>query len=171
MGGRDSTSAFTTLEFVIVVALIATLAAVVLPKFHHLSLRAEAVGVQGTIGTLRSALSMKIGRALAQGQNFTAWLPGGEQALYPMRDLLAEYADTYLGVLSASQKRGHWFDDRESHELVYVVRNDEIVSGIAAEPRQLRWRLVGVHQETSDPTSPVIAVKLQPVTTFKWTIP
>ena len=162
--------AFTTLEFVIVLALIAILAAVLLPKFHHLSLRAEAVGVQGTIGTLRSALSMKMARSLHQGQDFKAWLPDGEQALYPMRDLLTKHADEYLGVLSDSEKRGHWFDDRESHELVYIVRNDEIVSGIDEEPKRLRWQLVGVHQDINDHNSPVIAIQIQPVTPFIWAI-
>lgn len=162
--------AFTTLEFVIVVALIAILAAVALPKFYHLSLRAEAVGVQGTIGTVRSALSLKLGRALAQGQDFKIWLPDGKQALYPMRDLLTDHADTYLGVLSDSGQRGHWFDDRESHELVYIVRNDVIVKGIPAEPKQLRWRLVGVRQDPDIANSPVIALQLQPVTDFKWEI-
>lgn len=164
-------SAFTTFEFVIVVALIAILAAVALPKFHHLSLRAEAVEVQGTIGTLRSALSMKMARVLHQGQDFKAWLSDGEQALYPMRDLLTKHADEYLGILSDSKKRGHWFDDWETHELVYVIRNDEIVKGITTEPKQLRWHLVGVPQDTDNPNSPVIAVQLRPVNPIKWAIP
>ena len=166
-----SQDAFTTFEFLIVVILFVILLAVALPKFHHLSLRAETVGVQGTIGTLRSALSMKMARALHQGQDFKAWLPDGEQALYPMRDLLTKHADEYLGVLPDSKKRGHWFDDRENHELVYVIRNDEIVSGITTKPKQLRWRLVGVHQDINDHNSPVIAIQLQPLTPFKWATP
>lgn len=158
------------LELVVVMAIISTIVAVALPRFYHLTQRTEAIGVQGTIGTLRSALSMKMAECIYRGTDFRAWLPHGEQAMYPMRDLIDEKADNYLGVLSDSKKRGHWFDDRESHEIVYVARNDDIVNGVDVAPKQLRWHLVGVRRDNKDPQSPIIALQLQPVTTFRWTI-
>ena len=169
-----STKGFTTFELIVVIALLALLASVALPKFYHLSLRAEALSVQGTIGTMRSALSYKMAHALARGVNMENGAVDGANPIYPMRDLLNEYPHEYLGVLTASDRRGVWYDDKNTHELVYVMRNDKIVSGITGKPKKIRWGIVTIYAEpnshaveTLHATSP-LGLILQPSTLHKW---
>ena len=162
--------AFTKLELVVAVAVISILAAVVMPQFYRLTMRAEAMNVQGVIGSLRSALSFKMAQALSQGDDMAALAYGGEKPLNPMHDLFEERPDKYLGVIGKSAQRGSWYDDRNSHELVYVVRNDNIVDGISGSPKRLRWRLnvVYVYGDGQPKKKQVLGLALQPATPHRW---
>lgn len=159
---------FTILELIVVVALVAVLVGVALPKFYRMTLRAEALSTQGMIGQLRSALSLQMARGLYQGEDFAAWAHDGPQALYPMRDLLLEQPENYLGVVKNSDKRGCWYDDKLSHELVYVVQNDEIVAGIGGLPKKVRWRISVIYDERQHNKNQPIGVTLQPSTAHQW---
>ena len=165
---------FTILELIVVIAVVALLASVALPKFYRLTLRAEALSAQGMIGQLRSALSLQMARGLYQGDNLAAWAHNGPRALYPMRDLLLEQPKKYLGVQENSNKRGSWYDDKKTHELVYVVRNDEIINGIAGVPKKVRWHISVVYDERpSDDVemlhaTSVLGLVLQPSTPHQW---
>lgn len=161
-----NTKGFTILELIVVIAVVSLLASVALPKFYSMTMRAEAVSVQGMIGQLRSALSIQIARGVSQGDNVGSWAHDGAQALYPMYDLLLERPENYLGVLENSGKRGHWYDDKYTHDLVYVVRNDEIVAGITGSPKKLRWRINVVYDKREPHI--VLGLVLQPVTPHKW---
>jgi len=165
---------FTILELIVVIAVVAILASVALPKFYQMSLRAEALSAQGVIGQLRSALSLQMAQAMYQGEDFAAWAHTGPRALYPMHDLLQEQPKSYLGVLENSDQRGCWYDDKKTHELVYVVKNDEIVNGITGVPKKVRWHISLVydkqpspHVETLHSTSP-LGVVLKPSTAHQW---
>jgi prepilin-type N-terminal cleavage/methylation domain-containing protein len=165
---------FTILELIVVIAVVAILASVALPKFYRLTLRAEALSAQGMVGQLRSALSLQMARGLYRGDNLAAWAHNGPRALYPMRDLLLEQPNNYLGVQQNSNKRGCWYDDKSSHELVYVVRNDEIVNGVVGVPKKVRWHISVIYDErpsdvveTLHATS-VLGLVLQPSTPHQW---
>ena len=171
-------NAFTTLELVVAVAIVTVLLAIVLPKFYQLSLRAEALTVQGTIGTMRSALSMKMAHGLYRGDDFVAWTAAGKKPLYPMRDLLQQQQDNYLGVLTNSDRKGYWYDDSTSHEIVYVLRNDEIITGIDDNPKKVRWHIVAIYDTQSvdgiDSAYPqrkqgnLLGVALEPAMSYQW---
>jgi len=162
---------FTIIELIVVIAVVALLTTVALPKFYSLTLRAEALGVQGMIGNVRSGLSLQMARGLYNGDDFAAWAHDGSRALFPMHDLLLDRPQNYLGVLEKSNQRGSWYDDKNSYELVYVLRNDEIVTGIAGVPKKVRWHIVVVYDdrpvETLHATS-VLGLVLQPSTSHKW---
>ena len=161
----------TILELIVVIAVVAVLVSVALPKFYQLTLRAEALSTQGMIGNVRSALSLQMARGLYNGDDFAAWAHDGSRALFPMHDLLLDRPQNYLGVLEKSNQRGSWYDDKNSYELVYVLRNDEIVTGIAGVPKKVRWHIVVVYDdrpvETLHATS-VLGLVLQPSTSHKW---
>jgi prepilin-type N-terminal cleavage/methylation domain-containing protein len=158
---------FTILELIVVIAVVALLASVALPKFYRLTLRAEALSAQGMIGTLRSALSMQMAQGLYQGADLAAWAHDGSRPLYPMHDLLLEQPKDYLGVLSDSDQRGKWFDDKQTHELVYVVRNDEIIHGITGTPKKVRWRIFALHEQMAGGNQ-LVGLLLQPVIKPQW---
>jgi len=58
---KKNLKGFTLIELMIVVAIIGILAAVAIPKFADLVTKSKEAGVKGTIGSLRSALSIYYG--------------------------------------------------------------------------------------------------------------
>ena len=73
MRHSQDTQAFTLIEIVIVLVLIAILAAVAIPHIHGMSERAEESTIRGTLNNVRSAISMWHSNSLAEGVD--AWPP------------------------------------------------------------------------------------------------
>jgi len=160
---------FTLLELIVVIAVVIILASVVLPKFVGLMQQAEVSAVQGMVGQMRSALSLQMSRGLYRGDDLAAWAADGSRPLYPMHDLLLDPPETYLGVLSASDRRGCWYDDKNSHELVYVLRDDELVVGGSETPATLRWKIRVIRGPLSaGEQDTLIGLVLQPSSATRW---
>jgi prepilin-type N-terminal cleavage/methylation domain-containing protein len=70
---RASTRGFTLIELVIVLVLIGILAAVAIPRFHDMKDNAEEASIRGTLGNVRSAITIWRANSLAEGTD--AWPP------------------------------------------------------------------------------------------------
>jgi type IV pilus assembly protein PilA len=57
-GGSSNSRGFTLIELMLVVAIIGLLAAIAIPKFANLVVKAKEASVKGKLGALRSALSI-----------------------------------------------------------------------------------------------------------------
>jgi len=68
---RALTRGFTLIELVIVLVLIGILAAVAIPRFHDMKDNAEEASIRGTLGNLRSAITIWRANSLAEGTD--AW--------------------------------------------------------------------------------------------------
>ena len=67
--------AFTLIELVIVITILAILAAVAIPAFQNLTARAKDAGTQGALGGLRSAIASYRANEIAEGRATTAGYP------------------------------------------------------------------------------------------------
>ncbi len=67
---------FTLIELVIVITILAILAAVAIPAFQNLTVQAKDAGTQGSVGGLRSAISVYRSTEIATGRSTTAGWPG-----------------------------------------------------------------------------------------------
>ncbi|MEA3465034.1 MAG: prepilin-type N-terminal cleavage/methylation domain-containing protein [Thermodesulfobacteriota bacterium] len=133
---------FTLIELVVVMVIIALLAAVAVPKFLDLQKQAEVSAVKGVVGNIRSALSLRVARALVDGEDL-ATLAG---SLYPM-DLLANIPETYNGRGgTVPTEKGVWYEGDGSHDLYYIMKNTDIVSD-PTDAAYLRYE-IEVVQET-----------------------
>jgi prepilin-type N-terminal cleavage/methylation domain-containing protein len=70
---RASTRGFTLIELVIVLVLIGILAAVAIPRFADMRDNAEEASMRGTMGNVRSAITIWRANSLAEGTD--AWPP------------------------------------------------------------------------------------------------
>ncbi len=125
---------FTLLELVVVIAVIALLLTVAIGHLWVLQKEAEATAMEQVLGTLRSALGMKVASDLVNDDIADLRRLTGSN---PMREL-AQTPKNYLGVFDgvnpASIPGGHWYFDRHSRMLIYRVRNGDYFSGGLGSP-------------------------------------
>ena len=116
---------FTLIEFVVVIIIISTLAAVLMDRMLFYQEAAEKAAMEQLAGTLRSALHFQIADRLLNGK--TADI--AELAQDNPMDWLAEHPSNYVGDRFAPRAgdvpRGHWYFDLKDRHLVYVVSRGE----------------------------------------------
>ena len=84
MKRKRFSSAFTLIELVIVITILAILAAVAIPAFQNLTGRAKDAGVQGAVGAMRSAVATYRSNEIAENR----------PANYPTLASMQDQADT-----------------------------------------------------------------------------
>lgn len=128
---------FSLFELVVVVCLIAILFTVAADRLWQLQVSAEKAAMDSVVGTLRSALGMKVAQLFVRND------AAGLQALQgsnPMA-LLAETPGNYLAEQPAGgSPRGSWYYDAVSRELVYRVKNEAYFRGPDGRP-EARFRV------------------------------
>jgi len=159
---------FTLIELVVVMVILALLAAVAVPKFIDLQKQAEAASVKNVLGSVRSALSLRVARALVNGEDLASLAYNGTAALNPMDDLLSNKPESYIGVVNGNQPatpNGIWYDRSNGHWLMYKVKNQDIITG--------GWPNNGtniIHRiETVVENGKVVGLELTPTTNYEYT--
>ncbi len=139
---------FTLIELVVVMVILALLAAVAVPKFIDLQKQAEAASVKNVLGSVRSALSIRIAQGLVNGEDISQLAFNGTNPLEPMNSLLSNKPETYRGVIANSNVPGAWFDSTNNQDdLVYVFKNSGIINDGTSDNAagdQLRYHIVRV---------------------------
>jgi prepilin-type N-terminal cleavage/methylation domain-containing protein len=133
--------AFTLFEIVVTVALISLLTAIALPAFLDIGRRAEVAGIRSTLSDMRLALTLKVAKGIMHDANLEQWAHNGNSPLYPMRDNLREAPASYAGIRAAPSAPGTWYDDKITHELVYVPRHSNLAHSAGKPLNKLRWRI------------------------------
>jgi prepilin-type N-terminal cleavage/methylation domain-containing protein len=128
--------AFTLLELVIAICIIALLVTLALERLLALRAEAERVVLEETLGALRAGVAMELVSLLAKGAD--------HELLHlhecnPMDSLMAVPAN-YLGELEAVDPStippGNWYFDRTDRLLVYRVRYaEDFETELAGAPR------------------------------------
>ena len=180
-GGRCSAASgvrgnrgFSLLELVVVVILVAVMAGLALGRLLAVQADAERVSMETVVGTLRSALGMKVAQSIVRGDmRELAGLEGSN----PM-DQLAEMPNNYRGVLeqvdAAPLEDGSWYFDKTSRELLYVVRNKAHFSAVGTNLPRARFvvRLVYADRDGNGRYDHGVdrleGLRLAPVEPYKW---
>lgn len=143
-GSIRSTAGFSLLELVVVIAIIAVLMAIAVSKYLAFAVEAERVAMEGVVGTLRSALGMKMAEYVVEGRlNDLRLLENSN----PM-DRLSQTPNNYVGELDGQETvavpSGVWYFDRVERALVYRVHNvNYFQTSLAGAPRaRFRIRLL-----------------------------
>lgn len=138
---RRRKAGFTLLEFLVVIIIISTLAAVLLDRLTFYQEAAEKAAMEQMVGNLRSALHMQIADKLIHGK--ASELP---QLLNdnPM-DWLAEQPANYVGVRFGPKpsevKGGDWYFDLKDKMLVYAVKRGQYFVADSAGRKEVRYQV------------------------------
>lgn len=167
-------SGFTLIELIVVMVIVGLLGAVAVPKFLDVTKKAEAASVKNILGSVRSALSLKVASGLVNGNDISEWAyNGGTNALDPMDDLLAEQPESYVGLqkTSITNDKGSWWDRNLSaadHWLMYRLKNASIITGgwQASNPHIINRITVVRENGTS---GDVVGLSLDPTTNYTYT--
>ena len=132
---------FSLLELVVVIVIISTLLVFAVSRLIGLQVDAERVAMESVLGSLRSAIGIKVAEQIVKQD--IAGLPRFEGG-NPM-DRLAEVPRNYLGeqdgVDPATLEDGNWYFDTRSRSLVYLVRNKGFFTGGLQNPARARFAI------------------------------
>lgn len=172
-GARLAQGGFSLLELVVVIVLIVFLMQIALARLLAMQADAERVAMETVLGTLRSALGMKVAESIVKGT--TADLAALETS-NPM-ERLAELPRNYLGEFdtrTAEMEDGGWYFDRTERALIYLVRNRSHFSGGVVDPPRARFRVTLVYADRNGngryegKIDAVEGLRLAPLEPYQW---
>lgn len=165
---------FTLLELTVVIIIVSFLAVIAIARLLAIQVDAERVSMGTVLGTLRSAIGMAVAESIVkQDMRGLEALVGSN----PM-DRLAETPHNYLGAIDhpnpVGYEDGNWYFDRDSGELVYLVRNKANFTGGAADPPRARFKVEPAYRDRNgnkrfdSGIDSVEGLRLTPIEPYKW---
>lgn len=173
-GAPATWGGFSLLELVVVIIIISVLMVLAIQRLLSLQVDAERVVMESVVGTLRSAIGIKVAEKIVR-QNISdlATLENGN----PM-NLLAETPSNYIGELTGADPftlvSGSWYFDSDDHVLVYIVDNTGYFSGGMADPSRARFRMRLVYTDKNNNGSydsgvdSIEGLRLAPLESYRW---
>ena len=169
---RGAGAGFSLLELVLVIAIISVLATAALYRLWPLQAEAEQVAMEQVVGSLRSALGIKVAEFLVR-QDLTGLrsLEGSN----PM-DRLSEVPGNYRGEFDAAgpgtPEIAIWYFDRSSRALVYRARNADRFQGGRAGQAEARFAVRLYYRESvsgrNRQAAEVAGAQLAAVEPYRW---
>lgn len=140
---------FSLLELAIVAVIISILFVIAANKLLGTRSDAEITAMESAVGTLRSALNIRVAAYLAKDD--VAAIAALENS-NPMANL-SELPKNYLGELAAPKfselETGTWYFDTRDRALVYLVKNTDYFRGGLAAPPRARFAVRLVYQDSN----------------------
>lgn len=165
---------FSLLELIVVVIIISLLLVVAIDRLIGLQEKAERTAMENVIGTLKSAVGIKVAEHIVKQKVRRLYRLVGTN---PM-DQLAELPKNYLGVLDRPDantlENGNWYFDASQGVLVYLVRHREHFQGGRDNPPRIRFQIRPVYADLNrdgrfDPRRDRIeGLRLAPVDSYRW---
>lgn len=166
--GRGATRGFSLLELTAVVAILVSVAGMLLWRLRYYQEAAERARVEYTANTLGLALQLHIASQLARQRavDYVAL------ALDNPVNWLDKPMLGYRGELTRGDAkrlpRGSWYFDRARGELVYLPLRDAYLAGDDAGEKRVRFRVRLLRVQSG--TGASVAVRFEPVQPNRWLI-
>lgn len=163
------------IELVIVIVIVSLLAVLAISRLMALRVDAERAAMEAVLGTLRSAIGIKVAESIVK-QDIAALR--GLEGSNPM-ERLAETPSNYLGQLEspdpATLESGSWYFDRGGRVLVYLPQHASHFAGGMPSPPRARFAIRLVYTDknrngTWDAGVELIeGLRLATLESYRWT--
>jgi general secretion pathway protein G len=140
-GMRRHAAAFSLIELVAVICIVAVLAAVLAERLLTYQERAEKSAMEQVVGVLRSALLIRAAGLLMAGRPEDVKQLETENPMSWLAERPENYGGVFVGPSLNTLSVGKWYFDRRDASLVYVpARTRHFVSGNGGEAA-IRFRV------------------------------
>ena len=131
------------LEFVVAVAIVAVLAAVLLNRVAYYQVQVERVSLQTTVANLRLSLQSRIEQGKLPGGSSNLTMLAEENPFSWLKSKPVNYAGEYYAPSDAQIGAGNWCYDRSDKSVVYLLNNAETFS--QGQAKRLKFKVKLLH--------------------------
>jgi len=162
--GEARCGGFSLLELCVAIAVIASVAGVLLNSLLFYQELAEKTVVDLTLLNMRSGVRFQIADKMIHGRYAELEAVLASNPVNWLGKPPAGYAGELGAGTARSPQPGEWFFDVASRELGYVPRLNAHLSLASAEDRALRWRIRGSRSKSGE----IEDLSLVSVTRYTW---
>jgi len=123
--GFQSSSGFSLIELIIVVAIISILITVALDRVWYYQEMAEKTAMEEVAGGIQSALTLDYGKNMVRGNQQNINLLATENPMKWLQKFPKNYSGEFYDPTPRSVAPGSWVFDLRSRELIYVLDRSE----------------------------------------------
>lgn len=134
---------YSLLEFVVAVAIVAVLAAVLLNRVAYYQVQVERVSLQTTVANLRLSLQSRIEQGKLPGGSSNLTMLAEENPFSWLKSKPVNYAGEYYAPSDAQIGAGNWCYDRSDKSVVYLLNNAETFS--QGQAKRLKFKVKLLH--------------------------
>lgn len=144
--GRRS-AGFSLLELVVVIVLVSMLLAIAIERLLLMKARAEATAMEQVVGTIRSAITIRMAELMSGGRS--AELPGlvGSNPMLRLSETPQNYLGELFGPAPSALEPGNWYFDKRDHALCYLVESAEYFETTLRAPARTCFHLEAVFED------------------------
>ena len=141
-------SGFSLLELVVVIVLVSVLLAVAVERLLLMKARAESAAMDQVVGSLRSAMTIRIAELLARNRPSEIAAMVGSNPMLRLAEPPSNYLGELFGPDPATLQPGNWYFDTREHVLMYLVDSSDYFES-PLDPPRARFAIQPVFEDTN----------------------
>jgi type II secretory pathway pseudopilin PulG len=161
-------SGFTRLEFVVSIALITFMSAILLNRLHYYQEMAERAAMESTLRLIKTGLQIRVAELISANQQAQAVALEKADPL----QWLDPKPPNYAGQYRVPAEAGNWYFDAANSQLVYVVNiSSHLQTDGDAPKNELRFRTRVLREKLpylGSTLESVTGVTLSPAVSYRW---
>jgi general secretion pathway protein G len=171
---RARARGFTLFELILSILAVSLFAGKMAERFVDYQEHAEKAAMEQTVGSIRSALNIRMAALVARGRSEDAGKLLEINPFTLLNEQQKNYAGEHYEVQADSIPAGSWYYDLKARQVVYLVqRGDQFVSSGGGKAIRFKTELVyniPLPGEKGDRSKDVGGVAFREVQSYKWEI-
>ncbi|MDD2913883.1 MAG: type II secretion system protein [Gallionella sp.] len=168
-----SEGGFSLLELIVSISILAVMASVIPAKVENYQEQAERTAMVGVVGAIQTSLTMQYGRILTRGRPSDVEVLKTDNPMRWLQQKPTNYAGEFDDPTPLTVEPGNWMFDRESRDLIYVLKRAKSFKPGTDGKQWIRYHVV-VYYEPSrlpslqDAPPELTGILFEPVEPYSW---
>lgn len=166
-------SGISLIEMIVSISILAVMASVIPSRVEDYQEQAEKTAMVGVVGAIQTSLTMQYGRILTRGKPSDVEVLKADNPMYWLQQKPTNYAGEFDDPTPLTAEPGNWIFDRNSRDLIYVLKRAKHFKPGADGKQWIRYHVV-VHYEHSrlpslqDAPPELTGIIFEPVEPYSW---